>query len=85
MIRNPEPLSMVAQLASQNAHVQAFRDQVFLFCHKGRSFAQHEEDVYVLEEIFAGRSDGFYIDIGASHPCEFLIHIFFTNVVGVEL
>jgi FkbM family methyltransferase len=68
MIRKIEVLPMIARLASQNPYIQAFRDQAYLFLHKGRSFAQHEEDVYVLEEIFAGNSDGFYVDIGASHP-----------------
>lgn len=31
------------------------------------SFAQNGEDI-LLDRVFAGRSDGFYIDVGACHP-----------------
>lgn len=35
--------------------------------HRRGSFSQHGEDAFVME-WFCNRRDGFYIDIGASHP-----------------
>ncbi|UJS18594.1 MAG: hypothetical protein L3J17_05940 [Candidatus Jettenia sp.] len=49
-----------------------------------KSYSQEGEDM-ILYRIFEEQKSGFYIDIGAYHPKNTLIPIFFINVDGGEL
>ena len=43
------------------------------------SFAQNHEDI-LLDRVFHGRTDGFYIDVGACHPvCHSVTKLFYDR------
>jgi len=50
-----------------SAWFQTARDVCYL-AKKRAYYSQHGEDIYLANHIFNNKSNGFYIDIGASHP-----------------
>ena len=50
------------------------------------SFAQNFEDV-MLERLFFGRTDGFYVDVGASHPIDLSVtkHFYDKGWSGINI
>jgi hypothetical protein len=60
--------SAALKTIAQNPVASWVRDQYSYVRDKRRgTFSQHGEDLW-LDNYFAGRKGGFYIDIGASHP-----------------
>jgi len=55
-------------------------------CSLPHSFAQEGEDM-ILSEIFAGEREGFYVDVGAHHPCRFsnTYHFYLRGWNGINI
>lgn len=63
----PERLrDLIAREAINRVHQEYF----YKYEHSEISYSQEGEDL-ILERIFAGKTDGFFVDIGAHHPKRF--------------